>query len=747
MQQQEELFQEQNPNLVMVEDLPEGDLELTGDEDELGEFAYDIGSKTLVADFMLHPEGVKELKSLAMEVCKKFDAAYDGSRQYREKSREVWDLFRGVLPPKPAEYKHLANAHVPIAIENLSRVYLRAHGELFGDFTKPFAAVPVRTDPGALEEARIVTRHTNWQLRTQIRDFERQTHRLTLGYFTTGDLTVHSHFDEMLQCNRHEVLTPDEFVTPYTYVSVMPDYSDVPFRVRVHEYYRHDLERMRDKWENIDKVLKREPAWTDEPEQPIGDGASEDQGVEKPLANDIQAPYKVLRYEGWTKMPDIKDEVFMCIIVEYQTQTVLKMYPHTYPDPEDQIRYDMQLQEREMYRPQLELYLQETESRAAAIEQARAAHAEGLIGDQMLADGEAFAAEQLPQPPAPSWMQDPMNADEEPPPVKQVPIHFFTHVVCLEPFAGSLGISYGRVQADLNIAANVLLSQTVDSASFANLSHYLVDQGLEFVGGDVVMKPGGFTKVNGVIDDLQKQIFPMKLAPANPQLVELINLIFGWAQSSMQSPNVLSGESGKSGETRGGLIARIEQATKQLSVLTRKLASSVENVYRNNCILNSMYLPEEELVRVTEDLADTEEPMRITREIYAQKYDWKVVADLRFTPDEMKVAEANEAFQLLGSTLPIHQNPVLVWHALVKLLKAKGLTDIVRMMMAMGPPKPQPMAPPGAPPGGPGAPQPGAKPPQGKKPKKPPAGPGGPPQKPPGPQMAPGPQPPAPGGE
>lgn len=625
-------------------------------------------------------EGKKEGRRIVEKITKDFDGAWDASEEFRERTADNWRIFMGELPPKDGEFKFAANVHIPMSVENISRVYLRMHGELFGDFKKPFVAMPVRNDPVAMAEAEIATKHTNWQLRNQIKDFRRQTHRCVLGFLMVGDITWHSYRDPVQNINRHEVLTPDQFVTPYTYVSTMPDYSDVPFRVKILEYYAHELESMRGKWAGIDDVLKRKPSWDEEPEQKQGDAVADVSGIHKPDTEDIDAPYKCLWWEGWLRLPNREQDHFCCAVVERESKTLLKLYIHEYEDWQDAERFQRETAELAAYRQQYQMYSADMMQREQAANQAVQAYQSGQIPESFVQDGLKFAADTAPQPPpAPKWLnpQDPMA---EPRPIKRKPVHHFTHIVGIEPFVGPLGIGYGRIQTDLNKAANILFSQSIDQGTFGNFPVNLVDQSLEFKD-EKVLKPGAFIKVApGASGGIKESIQQITLGQANPQLVEFVNMLWGWAQSSMQSPNVLSGESGKSGETRGGLLARIEQATKQLSVFAGKVAEGMTYVYKANSFLNYLYIEDVEVINVTTDVTEVPEEVHVSREIYAPGYDWEPTSDLRFSASEQKIMEADQAFQIVSQTLPIHQNQRLVLFALKRMFSVRGWKEMVAIM-------------------------------------------------------------------
>jgi hypothetical protein len=121
-------------------------------------------------------------------------------------------------------------------------------------------------------------------------DFKRQVFRGMLMFYLHGDVTCHSWYDPDRRTNRHEFMTADEFVVPYNYTDVSPNYENCPYRVRVLPKQKHELEKMRGIWYDVDKVLDREtPSWSDEPEGQLAIDAASDKGIETTDLMPLQA--------------------------------------------------------------------------------------------------------------------------------------------------------------------------------------------------------------------------------------------------------------------------------------------------------------------------------------------------------------------------------------------------------------------------------------------------------------------------
>lgn len=755
---EEELTENEAPEADMSE-APADEYSVDTPVEETKEemLVYDEDSTNLAVDFAKHPDGEKALKKLGNKIVDEFDSDFEASEPRRKRIAEDWKLFAGDLPPKEWPYKNAANANVPIMVTNLTRVVFRAFGELFADTSNVFGVSSLGQKDQ--DQAALLSMHGNWQLRNEIPDFYRQQSRGLMNYFTVGDVTVHSYYDERLKQNRHEVLTADEFVTPFTFQSTMPTYADVPHYTRVYMKYPHEIEAMRDAWVDVDKVLGDDPdnrpvnSWDDEPEQLIAHSVAETMGQEIP---DDGAPRKILWYEGWVDLPNQERQRFIQAIVDYETHHVFRLTIHEEAPWQEKAAYKRQLDELAKYRSEQMAHQQALQEHQHTISEIGQATAQGLVGPEQAMAGLQELQGQAPQPPLPPpWMQNPDDPEETPKQPDKQPILLFTHGVCIEPAHGNLGLGYGSMQADFQRAGNTALSQFIDSATLANCKGLLTAGNVTWNSdGQFNIAPGAINNATGLSPaDLKDGLIPFAFGDANPALMQVVELMQQSAESSIQGPSVLSGESGKSGETARGISARIEQATKQLSVTTGSYARQVlTQVLKNNAYLNSRFLPDEQLFQMEANLIPEgmEPPFKISRDMYERNYQIEIKADMRFATQAQRVGEADDVLELVAKVPQLAGNLALLYAIIKQCLEARGLRNLVPLLgpappvpntplgmptPPMGPPGPPGMgAPPGAPPGPPGA----GGPPSGMVP------PGGPPKGPP-PGMPPRPAPPQPG--
>lgn len=699
------------------------------DPDAEAPFDYDENALNLVEAFKAHPVGQKWLKDLANTAVRRFDSAWEGSEEYRERFAEMYAIFAADIPDKEWPHENSAKAHVPILVAGVTRLASHTIAELFPDRQRWLSVNQTGPDDAQIAEA--LTLHENWQFQNQIPDFSRQIDRGSLLFYLAGDVTGHSFYDPATRMNRHEVLTCDEFVIPFVRVTTMPDYSDVPYKFKVLDKYDFELEQMRGDWDEdgVDSVLKREaPAYDDEPEPTLRLAIAEAQGIVVPDGDD-DAPYRLYQYEAMAALPPRDGEEEgpqrpICAILDPKTKAVLKLYLREQVDWRDQVRHERQQAELDQHAAMFDQH-QENLGRVDELT-AAGPHPPGSKADLELATLRHTTA--AGPPPAPGWAQvDDTGQPMPPEPPRMVPIELFSHGVNIENLMGALGLSQGRQLAEHNKTADTLLSMFVDAGVMANNWGLIVPDTLAIEPGSFEISPGKVNQIPGVSGpDLRQSIVELKPAPANDQLVRVVDMMVEYGQQAAAAPEVMSGEPGKSGETFRGISTRLRQATRQLSKSAQKFADWCTQLFRNNGYLNSKHLPEDEMVYVLDHLAGEMKNIRISRKMYERNYQVSVTADMEFRSKEERVAEADELLGLPKAVPPLQQDLAFIHAATTKALRARGAHELVALLGPAPPPPTTPFGMPPPPPPGMMLP-PGMGPPNAGPPGAAPPGPGGPP--------------------
>lgn len=663
----------------LVERTPDGGavIELFDDAPQATGLVYNEDDPNLVQSFLDSVEGEEALKEIADLTIRRFDESWESSSQYRRRYADDLNMFFGDLPPKAFPFQNSANAHVPLMLSNIIRMSFRTESEIFGDWQNFHGWTPM--GPADMEKAEVVGYHSNWQLREKLTDFPREMSRALLFFYIGGDVTSHAWWDPIRRMNVHETLTPDEFVTPYTYKTTRPDYSDLPFYTKIIHRYPHELRQMADRWVGVEDIIaRRKPTYDDDPEEEIRRARAEAEGIDTPMSDD-GAAYKLLWHEGWFELPQQDRQRFCQVILDYNTHTVVSLRIQEEVNWQERMRFERQTAEKEQFRAGMSAHLQARGS-VQGQKQMLAQAAQHMGPTQLQAATMSLGMEEAaipPMPMKPSWMRSPFD---EPKPPRKDPIYMFSHGVCVEGLTGNLGLGFGKILADLNRGADTLFSQYADAGTLANCKTLLTTKGVEF-DSPLEFAPGKINKVDCPPGQMGDNIMPLDFAPANPQLMEMVSALWQWGQS--QSPEILSGQPGKSGETARGVYARIENAVAELSVSARHFCMSLlRNVLRNNARLNAIYMDDDEWFSVVSHKTGDPLLLQAGRALYERNYEVTLSADLKFSSRAQRIAEADELVMMPASIPALQGNLAFQKYTLAKAFRARGQLDVLPFLGA-----------------------------------------------------------------
>jgi len=648
--------------------------------------------------------GPKWLGQLAKQVCDHFEMGRESMEPYREKRKRSFEMLTGYLPPRDSIVENGSNAHTPLMLERFLRLTSNVYVEVLADREAIFRVEP--TGPDDFEDSELLTIHGNWQLKNEMPDFMRQRERDINEFFGAGSAFCKSYRDEIRNRNRHDTLSPEDFVFPYIHTTVEVDMSDVPWKAHVIRKYRAEVEDLRDagKWSNADKVLAKDPPAWDILETKARDAGAKQEGIVAP-ERDKNAPYVFIEYHGFTRFPGDKNQRAVKVTVDRESKTVVHLMVNEEEDWRDRERFDQQSQELEQYNGDLQAFNQsqmQTQQLEMRLQMPDIAPEER---DEITS---ALGAEPLEPPQLPQWAQPKAEKGEPvaPDPVKRVPVQMFSHGVCIENPFGALGIAPGHVLADLNRLADDAYNAVYDQASLGNASFFITIGDVDFGSSQVPIGSGKILRLKNVsADGIDKVLKEIKPSPANPQLMDIVRLAKEDGDASVAAPGVLSGEPGKSGETFRGLATRHEAAKRQLSKAAMKYLDYFANILKNNARLNYHFMPDEEAIQVLDHFSEIRSAtldengmprpvVHIGRELYRRNYKVSFTADVSFAPQAQRISEADELVAM-GQTPALAGNIPFNYHAYANALKARRKHD---MLPFLGPPPPPPETPLGIPP-------------------------------------------------
>jgi hypothetical protein len=642
------------------------------------------------------------------QVVKHFNEDWDASKGWREKRLERMKLFLGAIEPKSFPFQNCANMHVPILSTRILRLASRVWAEIFKQGQPVFSAQA--SSKVGEDRADLITKHENWQFRREIPDFPKHVMRALIEFFRDGDCIFDSRRDLAKNVNVHEHLSCDEFVYPYTRKSTAPNMSDVPRKTKILFPYKRDLLKAQKDgfYAQVDKVTAEDGSHDTEIEQINKDASDRFEGKDR-TENTSDAPYYLLEYHGWVTFPYQEEESPVIAVVDGKTKTLMGLYSRYYDDPGDRARFDQETAEHQQYLEAIGRYQQ-----AMQMEQELLTRLQdpSVPPDESMAVAKAVQAQRPEPPEAPQWLTGDM---EGPMPCKQLIIERFSHGTCIENPDGSHGLGLGMLLMPHQAAANILTNQFIDQGTRANTETGFMHENFKLDPGVKTINPGEILRVRGVPpDQIDKAYYSIKPSAANTQLLQGVQMQESAADGISSAPDVLSGQK-EGDETYRGQATRVEQATKQLTVFASNFIMVLNQVAKNNGLLNYQFLPDQKFQDVVDPATEKSINIQVTRELYRDSYDITFSADLSFSSRAAKVAEADDALGMVTKGIPPELTkmifPPTIFATIARnCFKARGMYDLAGMVLTdeqiMQNLQKQAMQPTQGGPPGPGGPQP-----------------------------------------
>lgn len=620
-------------------------------------------------------------ESLPAQILEHFDEDWKGREAWMAKRKDRVKLYIGDVEKPRAPFENVASMHSPILLERILRMAFRIFGEIFKDREPIARALP--SSNVNKEKADLITLVDHWQFTREITDFQAQVMRLIIMYLRDGDCVMDSFYDDELGVNRHEALSPEEVVFPYTMKSTAIDMSDIPRKTKILYKYKRDIKNLETigAWHHVDRIVRKDDgSFENEIDQPIRDLMDKYEGKDR-TDSKADAPYTFLEYRGWALFPGHERELPIRAIMHYHTKTVVALLLRQHDDPIDRMRFEKQTAEYQKFVGEFHDFL---EVQRKEQELLAAMQMPGVDPNEALAVATGVEAQTPAAPIPPKWMQfDEAGAAVPPDPCKQIPIEMMAHASCIENPDGSMGLGVGALLMPFQESVNILMNQFVQAAVLANSKSGILHESVKLEPGVKDIGPNEILRASGSLQAFKDGWMPMQAQPANPQLLAAIEMQVNAADGVSNAPDVLSG--GKEGpETYRGQATRLEQAVNQLSVVASNLVRMLAQVFRNNAKLNSQFMPEEKIMAVLDPTTmELRENVRVGRELYQDSYEVQFTADLRFASHAAKIAEADDVLGMFTKGIPGELAPQIVdlkmFAAVVRnCLKARGQYDLLK---------------------------------------------------------------------
>ena len=687
----------------------------------------------------------QEQAKIGNRVWKDYDRDFRSSERYREKRASILKLFIGMLPPNENDG---AQVHFGIVSKACIRVHARIYDQQFPSNGEFFGVKP--TDATDLDRSIRVAKHLNWQILHQIPEYVPNHKALIMQWLLYGSAFSYTYWNSTKNRPCHEVCATEDIILPYKRKSTDPNLADMPRITRVLRMQRHELEAEAETgyYMNVDKLLEKldagqggnqqaEDSQKSSSIQEVTDRAS---GVEKPddhSNDDDDSQVTLLEQHRWLALPEAESSLEdaselgeetpkkkqakkvrpVIVTIDRETKIVLSIRLREDEDPEDRARYNLEQQANEasyaaaMQQWQMDMQAYEMNQTAPPMMGEMTQTPLPVQGDTTSTGPMA----PLPAPPPQPQMPPP------PPAPKMIPIHFFTHYVCIPNPEGVYGYGIGFLLEGNNMLADTLASHIVDTAYLSSNATMIYSRQAKLSRGEFKLRPGECVQSDLSPQDLDKGFKQLVFPPPDPALGTMIKDQQGDADDISSAGDILSGEVGGSNETATTTQIRIGQALQAIAIWNKDYGRARTCEGQKFARLNSVYLGDEEYFSVVDpykrippanpgdDFQPVVEKVQVARRDYLEDTDITITADQRMASQPQRMAEAQAAFSIVNGNPYLASNPFLMAAVAKKLFRAMDDPELMAALQ-MAPPMPMPGQPqPGQPAPGPGGP-PAAKP-------------------------------------
>ena len=207
-------------------------------------------------------------------------------------------------------------------------------------------------------------------------------------------------------------------------------------------------------------------------------------------------------------------------------------------------------------------------------------------------------------------------------------------------------IGFGSLLDDITAAIDTTLNQLLDAGALQNAQGGFIGAGVNMRSGDLRFRLGEWKRLDVTGGTLRENVVPLNLPGPSAVLFNLLNLLIEQAKAITSVQDVLSGAAVSSTTPATTVLAQIEQATKVMTAIFKRIHRSFGNELLILFGLNRDYLDE----RAYFNLSDA--PGEIGRADYeAEDIDVIPVSDPTMVNDAQKAMRAQALLPFNGDPL------------------------------------------------------------------------------------------------
>jgi hypothetical protein len=262
------------------------------------------------------------------------------------------------------------------------------------------------------------------------------------------------------------------------------------------------------------------------------------------------------------------------------------------------------------------------------------------------------------------------------------PIQYFVHYKFL-PGLGFYGFGLPHIIGGMASSATSILRQLIDAGTLANLPAGFKARGIRIRDDDVPLQPGEFRDVDAPGGSLQNSLIPLPFKEPSQTLYGLLKTLEENGRGFAAIADFPYKEVDKNAPV-GTTIANLEQGTRVMSAIHKRLHYSQKTEFKLLARLFSEYLPP------SYPYMTANGDQQIKQKDFDERVDIVPISDPNIFSMAQRIALAQTELQLVQSNPAIH-GPNGLYESYRRMYSSLGLNNIDEILPR--PPKPQPLDP------------------------------------------------------
>lgn len=225
-------------------------------------------------------------------------------------------------------------------------------------------------------------------------------------------------------------------------------------------------------------------------------------------------------------------------------------------------------------------------------------------------------------------------------------LYFTKYGFLPSPDGSFYDIGFGHLLDDITAAIDTTINQLLDAGALQNAQGGFVGSGVDMRSGNLSFRLGEWKRMNVTGGTLRENIVPLNLPGPSAVLFSLLELLIGAAKEITSVQDILTGAGQGINTPATTVLAQIEQATKVMTGIFKRIHRSFGQELRILFALNRDFLDERAYFEMTG------QPVQIGRADYqVEDIDVVPVSDPTMVNDAQRALRAQALLQFNGDPL------------------------------------------------------------------------------------------------